>query len=205
MPDIEMVDAWVAPSLDDHPQPILHIALLVDGTPHLHVMPVDTLETRAAEYDMDPGNVDTLLDLVLAEPYLSIDPEHPDYLFNAPDRRYARDRHVARARTVAVIRQSAVKRINERGEVEPRAAGEPTPRDKVKALAVIDPEVVTAKAELIEHHRAARRADREQRQAATARAPRRLPAEGGEMAVASASERAEAIRKLLPPKENSQR
>lgn len=36
-----------------------------------HVFPTDTLEWRAAEYGIDPSDVDTLMDIVLAEPYLT--------------------------------------------------------------------------------------------------------------------------------------
>lgn len=45
-----------------------------DGTGHRHVFPQFTLEQRAAEYDLDPTNVDLLLDVVLHEPYAP----HPD-------------------------------------------------------------------------------------------------------------------------------
>lgn len=45
-----------------------------DGTGHRHVFPKFTLEQRAAEYGIDPGAVDDLLDIVLHEPYAP----HPD-------------------------------------------------------------------------------------------------------------------------------
>ncbi|MFJ8995610.1 hypothetical protein ACIRQH_35045 [Streptomyces sp. NPDC102279] len=45
-----------------------------DGTGHRHIFPKVTLEFRAAEYGIDPTDVDTLLDIVLHEPYAP----HPD-------------------------------------------------------------------------------------------------------------------------------
>jgi hypothetical protein len=41
--------------------------------PVLHIFPLDTLEWRAAEYDIDHTAVDDLLDIVLHEPYLTDD------------------------------------------------------------------------------------------------------------------------------------
>jgi hypothetical protein len=45
-----------------------------DGTGHRHVFPQFTLAQRAAEYGIDPADVDQLLDIVLHEPYAP----HPD-------------------------------------------------------------------------------------------------------------------------------
>jgi hypothetical protein len=45
-----------------------------DGTGHRHVFPQFTLGQRAAEYGIDPTEVDQLLDIVLHEPYAP----HPD-------------------------------------------------------------------------------------------------------------------------------
>lgn len=41
-----------------------------DGTTHLQIMPQDILEWRAAEYDIDPTDVDTLFDIVIHEPFI---------------------------------------------------------------------------------------------------------------------------------------
>ncbi|MFE9064940.1 hypothetical protein [Streptomyces violaceusniger] len=46
-----------------------------------HVFPKNTLEWRAAEYGIDPGDVDTLLDIVLHEPHAP----HPDDRLSADD------------------------------------------------------------------------------------------------------------------------
>lgn len=53
-------------------------SLKPDGTNHCHVFPKTTMESRAAEYGIDPSDVDTLLDIVLHEPYM-VDPTNPRY------------------------------------------------------------------------------------------------------------------------------
>ena len=62
-----------------------------------HCFPKDIFEWRAAEYDIDPSDMDTLIDIVLAEPFL----EDGDFtagegLFDAPDLETAREAHKAR-------------------------------------------------------------------------------------------------------------
>lgn len=49
----------------------------------LHIMREDTLEWRAAEYDIDPEDRDTLIDMVIYEPYL--DP-NDSQLYSCADR-----------------------------------------------------------------------------------------------------------------------
>lgn len=62
-----------------------------------HVFPKDTLEWRAAEYDIDPSDVDTLLGIVLYEPLLDgHSHEHPKHLFNAATVTEAREYHTGR-------------------------------------------------------------------------------------------------------------
>lgn len=100
-----------------------------DGTNHMHVFPKDTLEWRAAEYEIDPTDVDTLIDVVLHEPFL--DPEdkavrkagklspalqnnktirkgeaEPTNLFNAPTIADAREAHLLR------IQDAKANRVN---------------------------------------------------------------------------------------------
>jgi hypothetical protein len=43
-----------------------------DGTEEngIHAFPLDAMEWRAAEYDIDPADTQTLLDIILMEPYL---------------------------------------------------------------------------------------------------------------------------------------
>ncbi|MGW6738667.1 hypothetical protein [Streptomyces sp. NPDC055013] len=45
------------------------VSLKPDGTYHDYYFPQDTLEWRAAEYDIDPTDVEGLLDIVLHEPH----------------------------------------------------------------------------------------------------------------------------------------
>lgn len=76
-----------------------------DGSRHMHVFPVDTLEWRAAEYELDPSDLDTLLEIVLAEPFLDPDPDDPTLsLFDADTIKQARGHHLKKVRTVTVDR-----------------------------------------------------------------------------------------------------
>jgi hypothetical protein len=62
-----------------------------------HVFPKDALEWRAAEYEIDPGDVDTLLGIILYEPFLDgHSHEHPKHLFNAASVKEAREYHTDR-------------------------------------------------------------------------------------------------------------
>ncbi|MCX4813695.1 hypothetical protein OG601_24150 [Streptomyces sp. NBC_01239] len=90
-----------------------------DGNGHHYIFPQDTLVSRAAEYDIDPMDVDTLLDIVLHEQFVNPDDDDkvtagmrspalknqgkfrkgdlmPTNLFNAPTIEHARDAHLAR-------------------------------------------------------------------------------------------------------------
>lgn len=73
-----------------------------DGTTALHMFPADTLEWRAAEYGIDPADRDLLLDVVLAEPWMTdgVDYTHPRALHNAETIDDARQFHLARVAEV---------------------------------------------------------------------------------------------------------
>lgn len=74
-----------------------------DGLRHRQSFRVDTLEWRAAEYDIDPADKDTLLDMVLSEPFLDPDPDDPTLsLFDAPDIGRARVHHLRKVAQVEV-------------------------------------------------------------------------------------------------------
>lgn len=47
-----------------------------DGRRDFHSFPLETLEWRAAEYDIDPADVDTLIDVIVHEPFVP-DPGNP--------------------------------------------------------------------------------------------------------------------------------
>lgn len=72
-----------------------------DGTLHGYGFPQSTLMQRAAEYGIDPSNVDTLLDVVLHEPYMSLQHTDPSFLWNT-DQATARTAHLER---VAALKQ----------------------------------------------------------------------------------------------------
>lgn len=81
-----------------------------DGTLHLYLMPTVALEWRAAEYGIDPTDVDTLLDVILHEPHMPMtdDGQGPRYADNGPDlwqadnTDAAREAHLARIKTCPV-------------------------------------------------------------------------------------------------------
>lgn len=136
-----------------------------------HFFPPDTLEWRAAEYGIDPSDVDTLMDIVLAEPYLT--DQHwatGSQLHDANTIDQARADHIARCAAVKLAH-----RMSTRGKAaEPLRA--------VREHHEMHPEALAMKRELVargrEQHRQARIVDREQdrlndlRQALT-RHPRR--------------------------------
>lgn len=70
-----------------------------DGTLHGYGFPQSTLMQRAAEYGIDPSNVDTLLDVVLHEPYMSLQHTDPSFLWNT-DQATARTAHLGRVAQV---------------------------------------------------------------------------------------------------------
>lgn len=47
-----------------------------NGARDVHSFPLETLEWRAAEYDIDPADTDTLIDVIIHEPYMP-DPGNP--------------------------------------------------------------------------------------------------------------------------------
>lgn len=61
-----------------------------------HVIPETTFEWRVAEYDLDPSDGDTLLNMVLYEPYLENVPTQGSPLWNSPTIKVARQLHLNR-------------------------------------------------------------------------------------------------------------
>jgi hypothetical protein len=56
---------------DDGAEPMWGISRVrPDGVPHMHIIPHSTWEWRCAEYGIDPDDMDTLLDIVLHEPWI---------------------------------------------------------------------------------------------------------------------------------------
>ena len=108
-----------------------------------YAFPTDTMEWRAAEYGIAPGDTATLLDLVLAEPHLT--PEEwatGHQLHTAPDLDTARRDHIARCAS-AKLRCRMSTRTKD------------SPLDRVRTESVMHPEVIALKAEVVAQARAA--------------------------------------------------
>jgi hypothetical protein len=95
-----------------------------------HVFPTDTLEWRAAEYGIDPSDVDTLMDIVLVEPYLTDDHwQAGSRLHDADTIEQARADHLARcAQAKLACRMSTrgksaepLRAVRERHDMHPEA------------------------------------------------------------------------------------
>jgi hypothetical protein len=121
-----------------------------DGTvePGCHVIMKDALEWRAAEYGVDPFDVETLMDIVLAEPYLTPEDWSTGYrLHDAPDVATARQDHIARCARVK-LRHRISTRPGPPAEADGRRAGvSEHPLDPIRRAPGIDPAVVEVKAE----------------------------------------------------------
>ncbi|MEV8439190.1 hypothetical protein AB0425_17585 [Actinosynnema sp. NPDC051121] len=148
-----------------------------------HVFPLDTLEWRAAEYGIDPADVDTLLDVVLAEPYLTPEDWAAGYLpHDAPDAATARQDHIARCAR-AKLRHRISTRPGPAGGSAAKAGENASvpghPLDPIRRQPGIDAAVVAVKADYVQRVRvqlaeeAARRA-REPREDRVTRIRREL-------------------------------
>jgi hypothetical protein len=107
-----------------------------------YVFPKDTLEWRAAEYGLDPADTQTLLDIVLFEPHIQIDPDW--HLYSAPTVDDARDHLLDRVqeRKAESDRLKPVKR-------QALRKGERPVHDRLVDLCHMDPEVIAVKQELV--------------------------------------------------------
>jgi hypothetical protein len=119
--------------------------------PYLHQFPCDTLEWRAAEYAIDPTDVDTLLDIVMAEPFLTPgDWASGKHIYNHPDADLATVRadHIARCGAVA----GRAKLVTRPDGKQP---GKPHPLDPIRSAHAhwVDPDVVSLKAQLVNRNR----------------------------------------------------
>lgn len=139
-----------------------------DGTIEdgVHVFPLDTLEWRAAEYNIDPGDVDTLLDIVLMEPYLTPEDWALGFrLHDAPDVATARQDHLARCARVKLRHRVSTRSAPAVGLGARAADREPPahPLDPIRRDHGIDPGVIAVKAEYVANLRRAVVIEREQR------------------------------------------
>jgi hypothetical protein len=148
---------------------------------HLLVIPTDTMEWRAAEYDIDPTDTATLLDIVLAEMSMT-EADWSDggtFLATAPDIETARVDHVARCA-----------RVKLRHRVSTRRGG--SPLAAVVQRSPLNAEAIAVKRELVKRLRA-KHADEAAARSATPPAVKDDPAH--EQA------RVDRLRRLLGPPE----
>ncbi len=127
-----------------------------DGTVQdgVHVFPADILEWRAAEYDVDPADTTTLLDIVLAEPYLTEEDHNTgSRLHDVGTVDGARADHLARCAKVKLRHRMTTR-------------GAKHPLDKIRREAVLHPDALAIKRELVrrsrEEHRRQSTVDPEQ-------------------------------------------
>lgn len=110
-----------------------------------HWMPKDIFEWRAAEYGIDPTDMDTLIDIVLSEPFL----EDSDYaegesLFDADDITTARLAHKSRC-----ARGKLRGRITTRGKIAQKGGL----LHKMRTESLMDDEVLQVKREHVAQQR----------------------------------------------------
>lgn len=140
---------------------VVYDATLDNGTvtEHGHSIPKETLEWRAAEYELDPATeFETILDIVLSEPYLA--PEEQagslpgEELFDAPDIATARAKHINRCAKAKLRHRISTRKIPN-GAAENKSSENGNPFDMIRTDAVIDPEVVALKREHVRRTREA--------------------------------------------------
>lgn len=121
----------------------VRVRVSIDGLIMDHVFPADTLEWRIAEYGLDPNDLDTVLDVVLAEPWLNdgVDHSHPRFLYNAASVEDARAFHLERVQAFQAKHAPAGK-----AATRPDQGGH---RKAILDKVLIDPEVVEAKRGLV--------------------------------------------------------
>ncbi|WP_143264372.1 hypothetical protein [Amycolatopsis kentuckyensis] len=117
-----------------------------------HLFPLDTLEWRAAEYGIDPADTATLLDIVLAEPYLSEEDWATGHqLHDAPDIDTARADHLARCAR-AKLRHG----ISTRSKAATKTtAAVPHPCQRIADESPLHPEAIELKRQLVDQARTA--------------------------------------------------
>ena len=112
--------------------------VIVDG---IHVMPYDALEWRAAEYGIDSNDTDTLMDIILAEAFMSKDDYDPGTsLYEAQSVAQAREAHLARCARIKLRHRMSTR-------------GKDHCLNKVKKECHMHPEAVKLKADLVKHNR----------------------------------------------------
>jgi hypothetical protein len=138
-----------------------------------HKFPEETFEWRVAEYDLDPTDRDTLLHIVLYEPYLNEDDRDPDQSHvHAPSVAAARDYHLGRIRELGGKRPLRGSRGMAADTVplpDPVAvhSAEEDPIEVLRREMVLSHPHIAVKREAVAHHRRAVRAKRAERRTAS--------------------------------------
>lgn len=117
-------------------------------TEHGHSIPKETLEWRAAEYQLDPvAEFETILDIVLAEPYIDeaeqVGRVTGQELIDAPDIPTARAHHLSRCARAKLKHRITTRKVTSVRSLVQLA----NPLDVIRNGAVIDPVVVAVKQE----------------------------------------------------------
>ena len=138
---------------------VVYTVTMDDGSiaGHGHSIPKETLEWRAAEYELDPATeFETILDIVLAEPFIAAEEQAGSVvggeLYDAPDIATARARHVSRC-----ARAKLKHRISTRAKTNDAAktlVEIDNPLDVIRHGAVIESSVVAVKHEHVRRVRA---------------------------------------------------
>jgi hypothetical protein len=145
--------------------------------------PEDTLEWRVAEYDLDPNDKDTLIDILLYEHHLDddIDPDHPSTLAHAVTIKEAREFHLQRIKDkkgTGKVKtrkrdpsEKAITKVRSARYLLIDSGDDPdTPLDILKRELPIDPDLVEVKREHVRQQReAVRSAGRQSKQMLRAR------------------------------------
>lgn len=135
-----------------------------DGTSTLvlHFFAPETLEWRAAEYGIDPADVDTLIDVVMHEQYIDEAP-----LWTSANREEAKERLLSKISGIKTTRPRGLaratsvartKRLSDAGVAAKYvAAAEQDPVEFIKQNCEICPDVVQVIAEHVDRLRAAKK------------------------------------------------
>lgn len=126
-------------------------------TEHGHAIPKDTLEWRAAEYDLNPDtDFETILDVVLAEPYIAAEEQvgrmPGEELYDAPDIATARARHIARCARAKLKHRISTRKVANGKGVGAKAEIS-NPFDIIRQGAVLDKIVMEIKKEHVRRTR----------------------------------------------------
>lgn len=124
-----------------------------DGTSKMvaqHI-PADTFEWRAVEYGIDPTDMDTLIEIVIHEPYINMTADDPLMIHNTDDQQAARNHHLNKIRARFTKKPKGLRGkpklrgVVDRTRILEEADDEVDPLDFVKSKAFMRPEFIEAK------------------------------------------------------------